>query len=299
MADGRDSYIRKGVYQRFVLGVSELRKLKSIVKEQGNGRCPLGMLYASLCYTCSATPRRVSRANHIHIGVGFCVVRSTMEGNAKAQIRGTATVQTPALFRIYAQHFSIKTFPARGVCRKQRKTNMEVAIENWKYPFISERAKSWMQKAESCETDTTGAAMDGFIASYIAYAAWVSLFELKNPKGQDRYRCVNQAKRVLSKQTDITTRLDTPARELAQAITRGCFDVTSLYGRDPELDKKWGTTQGLHALLSTLYNMRCNLFHGQKSMEQEQIAILKPAIACMKILNEALAQIFEEEFDRY
>lgn len=125
MADGRDSYIRKGVYQRFVLGVSELRKLKSIVKEQGNGRCPLGMLYASLCYTCSATPRRVSRANHIHIGVGFCVVRSTMEGNAKAQIRGTATVQTPALFRIYAQHFSIKTFPARGVCRKQRKTNME------------------------------------------------------------------------------------------------------------------------------------------------------------------------------
>lgn len=176
---------------------------------------------------------------------------------------------------------------------------MEVAIENWKYPFISERAESWMQKAESCETDTTGAAMDGFIASYIAYAAWVSLIKLKQPKGQDRYRCVNQAKRVLSKRTGIIGRLDSPARELAQAITRGCFDVTSLYGRDPELDRNWGTTKGLKALLSTLYNMRCNLFHGQKNMEQQQIAILKPAIACMKILNEALAQIFEEEFDRY
>lgn len=62
---------------------------------------------------------------YIHIGVGFCVARSTMEGNAKAWIRGTATVQTPALFRIYAPTFPSTTFPARGVCRKQQKTIME------------------------------------------------------------------------------------------------------------------------------------------------------------------------------
>lgn len=62
---------------------------------------------------------------HIHIGVGFCVARSDCMGNAKASKSGTATVQTPALFRIYAQTSSQKTFPARGVCRKQRKTNME------------------------------------------------------------------------------------------------------------------------------------------------------------------------------
>ena len=47
MADGRDSYIRKGVYQRYVLGVSELRKLHHTVHEHRNGRRPLGMSYAS------------------------------------------------------------------------------------------------------------------------------------------------------------------------------------------------------------------------------------------------------------
>ena len=232
---------------------------------------------------------------HIHIGVGFCVARSDCMGNAKASKSGTATVQTPALFRIYAQHFSIKTFPARGVCRKQRKTNMEVAIENWNYPFISKRAKSWMQKAERYKAHTIGSAMDGFIASYIAYAAWVSLILSVH----DRERCTDKVNELLSGNHDPKDKLDAPARELAQAITRGGFDVSSSSDVNPELDKKWGTPQGLHALLSTLYNMRCNLFHGQKNMEQQQIAILKPAIACMKILNEALAQIFEEEFDRY
>lgn len=34
-------------------------------------------------------------------------------------------------------------------------------------------------------------------------------------------------------------------------------------------------------------------------MELEQIAILTPAIVCMKILNSALALFFKEEFDRF
>ena len=177
---------------------------------------------------------------------------------------------------------------------------MEVAIENWKYPFIRKIAKDWTQKATRYQAKTIVSVMDGFIASYIAYAAWVSLFDHDKQHGVDRTRCVDDVNDALSPhQQNITERLNAPARELAQAITRGGFDVKSSNDIDPELDKKWGTPQGLHALLSTLYNMRCNLFHGQKNMEQQQIAILKPAIACMKILNEALAQIFEEEFDRF
>ena len=165
------------------------------------------------------------------------------------------------------------------------------------YTTVRERAKSWMRKAVIKRHKTVGAFMDSFIASYIAYAAWASLID-PNDEG-DRRRCIDKVNELLSRSHDFKDKLDASARELAQAITHGGFDVKSSHGDYPKLDEKWGTPDGLHALLSTLYNMRCNLFHGQKSMEQEQIAILKPAIACMKILNEALAQIFEEEFDRY
>lgn len=41
-------------------------------------------------------------STYIHIGMGFCVARSGCMGNAKASKSGTATIQTPALFRIYA-----------------------------------------------------------------------------------------------------------------------------------------------------------------------------------------------------
>ena len=39
---------------------------------------------------------------HIHIGVGFCVARSTLEGNAKALNRGTSDrYRFPRFFFIY------------------------------------------------------------------------------------------------------------------------------------------------------------------------------------------------------
>ena len=41
---------------------------------------------------------------HIHIGVGFCVARSTMVGNAKASVRGTGNrYRLPRFFRGIAQ----------------------------------------------------------------------------------------------------------------------------------------------------------------------------------------------------
>ena len=34
----------------------------------------------------------------VHIGVGLCVARSTISGNAKASVRGTGDGSTPTLF---------------------------------------------------------------------------------------------------------------------------------------------------------------------------------------------------------
>ena len=62
-----------------------------------------------VCYMpARGAPQRAPRGSftYIHIGVGFCVARSGCMGNAKASKSGTATIQTPALFRIYATTLS-------------------------------------------------------------------------------------------------------------------------------------------------------------------------------------------------
>ena len=41
----------------------------------------------------------------IHIGVGFCVARSTEMGNARASVRGTGDCKTPTLFFVYIHKF--------------------------------------------------------------------------------------------------------------------------------------------------------------------------------------------------
>lgn len=241
-------------------------------------------------------------STYIHIGVGFCVARSGCMGNAKASKSGTATIQTPALFRIYATTSLLKTFPPQGVWRKQQENNMNIPFMHLQYPIISERAKSWSRKASRYKSppQNIGVAMDAFIFAYIAYAAWVSLFKNDEQEcGGDRQRCVYQVSSALESYENVINQLDTPARELAQAISHGGFNVRSSCGTDPELGKNWDTPNGLKALLNTLYNIRCNLFHGQKSMEKEQIAILTPANDCMKILNRALSRFFKEEYDRF
>ena len=80
-----------------------------------------------VCYMpARGAPQRAPRGSftYIHIGVGFCVARSGCMGNAKASKSGTATIQTPALFS-YICHHPFKTFPPRGVWRKQQENYYE------------------------------------------------------------------------------------------------------------------------------------------------------------------------------
>lgn len=56
------------------------------VKEQSNGRCPVGMSYT----TTNQLVWISKLGEYIHIGVGFGVARSTGLGNAKALSCGTS-----------------------------------------------------------------------------------------------------------------------------------------------------------------------------------------------------------------
>ena len=252
------------------------------------------MLYACPCLVCP--PYRAAgkwRSLILHIGVGFCVARSDCMGNAKASKSGTATVQTPALFRMYAQLLILSPFRL-GESAENNIADMNVCW--YDYSFVRDRAQSWVQKAESCRGNELGNMMDCFIAHYIAYSAWVSLF---NRRVGDKKRCIECVNCVLSENEELLQRLDGFARELGEGITSTPFDVRSSNRNDPRLSDVWGTSDGLFSLLATLYYMRCNLFHGSKDLIQEQMRIFAPAIECLKILNDALAQFFENEYNEY
>ena len=214
-------------------------------------------------------------------------------GNAKASKSGTATVQTPALFRIYAPIAYSFTFRP-GESAGNNTAGMKINRDD--YSLVCNCAQSWVQKAESCRGSELGNMMDCFIAYYIAYSAWVSLLDRRLG---DEKRCVECVNCVLCEDMNLVQRLDSFARELAWGITSTPFDVRSSRKNDPRLGENWGTSEGLFALLRTLYYMRCNLFHGEKDLIQEQMRILAPAIECLKILNDALAQFFKNECDKY
>ena len=84
--------IRKGVTKRFVLGVLKLRKIH-VSQKQSNGRCLQICIYVPMLYMVGMAFRL-----HIHIGVGVCVARSDLQGNAKASDAGRAIVQLPRHF---------------------------------------------------------------------------------------------------------------------------------------------------------------------------------------------------------
>ncbi len=173
-------------------------------------------------------------------------------------------------------------------------------IDIWKYDVVSARAKAWMRKAKRQRPKTVGQYMDCFITSYVAYAAWVSLFRESDSIGHDRECCVNKVCEALASRPSILEELNESACELAREIDAKGFDVNSRNSENPMLSANWDEkNKSLSVLLSTLYNMRCNLFHGRKDLVGEQVCILRPAIRCLCVLNKALSEVFEEEYKEY
>lgn len=54
-------------------------------------------------------------------------------------------------------------------------------------------------------------------------------------------------------------------------------------------------TKQLFGILTVLYKLRCNLFHGTKGFFNEQREVLLPAISCLKIINQKLIEKINSE----
>ncbi|QNF33611.1 hypothetical protein HUW51_13095 [Adhaeribacter swui] len=82
------------------------------------------------------------------------------------------------------------------------------------------------------------------------------------------------------------------------------FYIDLYYGepqRAKDLDLLYGLNsfdafEQLKSLLIILYNLRCNLFHGEKGYHPNQIEILQPAINSLVIINSRLMNKLNSDY---
>jgi hypothetical protein len=141
-------------------------------------------------------------------------------------------------------------------------------------------AKGWIDR-ENCEDDPD----DKFISAYIALNF---LYE-----GLDFNRSSEQTKKRNERE-----KMSLYMSKCCQELSIDPFDATgcvSEYLKSPVIDerlghdaKKWSTQKGDNgALFNAIYQVRCNLFHGNKllSDERNQKLVEEGAAVILKVLN--------------
>ena len=148
-----------------------------------------------------------------------------------------------------------------------------------------ESAKRWISKAEENVDETLNSEIDKFFSLYVSYNILYSLISNKN--NGDRCSAVsvitkyikdNKIKSFANHNNDIL--------EMIKPV-RG-HDIFHIYNetRDFELIKNIDDNKDIEkSVLDILYGIRCNMFHGEKELHDDQLLLLSPA---NKILNTLL-----------
>ena len=94
-------------------------------------------------------------------------------------------------------------------------------------------------------------------------------------------------------------------KQIAEHLQEGRFalKLNMITGeRQPEADRDLlaalesrGRNRRAHAVLETLYAIRCNMFHGHKGFEPVQLELLRPAIALLDSTINVLYKALDAE----
>ena len=147
-------------------------------------------------------------------------------------------------------------------------------------------------------------AFDKYIVEYIIFSALVNIIKpMEFKHSYDRCYCTKVMAKYLTDRIErgdsLMISLSKHVSNLIDIIELRHFSVVSSQDVDPELMKNWETNDNnmrLNALLETLYNIRCNLFHGAKEFSDDQVALLQPAYSCLSIINKKIEAIYLDEF---
>jgi len=178
---------------------------------------------------------------------------------------------------------------------------------------------NWRTKAEAYSSEDIGGAFDRFFTLYVAFnrlyaEATFRLARRGHVKLRDRFPDSKAAQEyviqfcgaeALTHAWDGDPNAANALHQIADHLRQGRFalklDMVSGAMR-PEADRKLlaslesaSRNRRAHAVLETLYSIRCNMFHGHKEFEPIQIDLLKPAILLLENTTDTLRRALDAD----
>jgi hypothetical protein len=170
---------------------------------------------------------------------------------------------------------------------------------------IERFCERWIIKADAYRSDSIEDLFDRFFTLFVAYNRFYSAaaelhratldpLHAKMPQG-DRHEATTVMARLIrqSRFTDVvneTPSIAAACQAIAELLENHHFFLHTFRGtNDPNLEKDSKLADGLRkhsllAVLECLYQIRCNIFHGEKEFAPRQAELLAPALTLLETI---------------
>lgn len=149
-------------------------------------------------------------------------------------------------------------------------------------------AKRWIEKADENSDNELNPAIDKFFSLYVSYNILYSLIS-KQSNG-DRYKAVTvMSTYIVDNEINTFNKCHDDILKMIKPVSEdGIFYIYDK-NRDRRLiDNISDSINFEESVLDILYGIRCNMFHGEKELINEQLILLKPANKILRTLIEDL-----------
>ena len=160
-----------------------------------------------------------------------------------------------------------------------------------------ESAKRWISKAKSNSDKTLNFEIDKFFSLYVSYNILYSL--ISNKKNGDRCSAVSViAKYIQDNDIKSFANHNTNILEMVKPVRE--HDIFYIYNetKDFKLIEDIDNHKNLEeSVLDILYGIRCNMFHGEKELSENQLLLLSPANKILETLLDDLIISIIKDWD--
>ena len=179
---------------------------------------------------------------------------------------------------------------------------IQLSIED-RAPWTEKFCKHWLEKANDYDFQSVNSAFDKFFSLFVTYNMLYSYMALtlqnpKNPNG-DKDKATKHFAEAVGYQRiwdavsngDGLADIDRLRTLIADGGKFFLFIEKGTLGFEPDKDENTRLYNDLAsanievkvvAILEYIYQVRCNIFHGNKTLHEEQLEIVQPSTQCLE-----------------